>query len=99
MRVVRNPVWLMLLALVPCLAAAPSRAVAAAAAAPATRPSAAPVAAAVHAPSLATAHLDWSESFVQATRLARQQDKIILAYFCGSDWCEWCKKLDKEVLT
>jgi protein disulfide-isomerase len=51
------------------------------------------------AASLATAKLDWTESFVQASRLARQQDKIILAYFCGSDWCEWCKKLDKEVLT
>ena len=42
--------------------------------------------------------LEWTESFVQATRAARQKDKLILAYFAGSDWCEWCKKLDREVL-
>src|SRR5689334_3846639 len=49
--------------------------------------------------STAAAKLDWLQSFVQASRLARQQDKVILAYFCGSDWCAWCQKLDKEVLT
>jgi thioredoxin-related protein len=43
--------------------------------------------------------LEWTESFVTASRQARQSDKIILAYFCGSDWCEWTKKLDKEVMT
>lgn len=42
--------------------------------------------------------LDWTESFVQAAKLARKDDKLILAYFAGSDWCEWCKKLDREVL-
>ncbi|CAA9373463.1 MAG: hypothetical protein AVDCRST_MAG64-127 [uncultured Phycisphaerae bacterium] len=42
--------------------------------------------------------LEWLESFVQASKLARKQDKLILAYFAGSDWCEWCKKLDREVL-
>jgi thioredoxin-related protein len=43
--------------------------------------------------------LEWTESFVTASRQARQGDKIILAYFGGSDWCEWTKKLDKEVMT
>jgi thioredoxin-related protein len=28
----------------------------------------------------------------------RSEDKIILAYFGGSDWCEWTKKLDREVM-
>lgn len=42
--------------------------------------------------------LEWTESFVQASRKARQDDKIIMALFAGSDWCEWTKKLDKEVL-
>jgi thioredoxin-related protein len=42
--------------------------------------------------------LEWTESFAQASKLARKQDKLILAYFAGSDWCEWCKKLDREVL-
>lgn len=42
--------------------------------------------------------LEWTESFVQASKRARHSDKLILAYFAGSDWCEWCKKLDREVL-
>src|SRR5215211_8318573 len=42
--------------------------------------------------------LEWTQSFVQATRVARSEDKIILAYFGGSDWCEWTKKLDREVM-
>lgn len=49
-------------------------------------------------PVTGTPKLQWTESFVQATREARKSDKIIMAYFVGSDWCEWCKKLDKEVL-
>lgn len=44
------------------------------------------------------AKLEWTESFAQASKLARKQDKLILAYFTGSDWCEWCKKLDREVM-
>lgn len=75
----------------------PIAAIGAAPSAPTTRPAAS--SAKPQAASLAAVKLDWTESFIQATRLARQQDKIILAYFCGSDWCEWCKKLDKEVLT
>ena len=29
---------------------------------------------------------------------ARRQDKLVLAYFSGSDWDPWCQKLDDEVL-
>lgn len=50
------------------------------------------------APAPTGAKLEWIESFVQASKLARKNDKLILAYFAGSDWCEWCKKLDREVL-
>ena len=62
-----------------------------------------PAATPVPAPSTAkkapeTAKLEWTQSFVQATRVARSEDKIILAYFGGSDWCEWTKKLDREVM-
>ena len=59
---------------------------------------AAPAPAAVKPAVPAGPKLDWTESFVQATRKARQEDKVIMAYFGGGDWCEWCKKLDKEVL-
>jgi protein disulfide-isomerase len=49
-------------------------------------------------PAAAAPKLEWTESFVQASKLARSKDKLIMAYFAGSDWCEWCKKLDREVL-
>jgi thioredoxin-related protein len=34
-----------------------------------------------------------------ALAYAKKQNKLILAYFSGSDWDEWGKKLDKEVLS
>ena len=40
----------------------------------------------------------WLTSFANATGVVRKDDKLILAYFRGSDWCPFCKKLDKEVL-
>jgi thioredoxin-related protein len=40
----------------------------------------------------------WLTNFANATGVARKDDKLILAYFRGSDWCPFCKKLDKEVL-
>ena len=40
----------------------------------------------------------WLTSFTSATGQARKDDRLILAYFRGSDWCPFCKKLDKEVL-
>lgn len=40
----------------------------------------------------------WLTHFGNATSLARKDDKLILAYFRGSDWCPFCQKLDKEVL-
>jgi thioredoxin-related protein len=46
----------------------------------------------------AGAKLEWTTSVLQAMRLSRTQDKVIMAYFCGSDWCDWTKKLDREVI-
>ena len=42
--------------------------------------------------------LTWYAAYQQACGEARKSDKLIIAYFCGSDWDEWTKKLDKEVL-
>jgi thioredoxin-related protein len=39
----------------------------------------------------------WLESYTQAAAAAKAGQKVILADFTGSDWCGWCKKLDKEV--
>ena len=41
----------------------------------------------------------WLTSFSHATGQARKEDKLIMAYFRGSDWCDFSKKLDREVLS
>ena len=40
----------------------------------------------------------WLTSVTNAMGQARKDDRLILAYFRGSDWCPFCKKLDNEVL-
>src|SRR5258706_3664769 len=41
---------------------------------------------------------NWLPNMTAALAHAKKQDKLVLAYFSGSDWDEWGKKLDKEVL-
>jgi len=41
----------------------------------------------------------WLDDFEAAKQAALKEGKIILANFSGSDWCGWCIKLDKEVLS
>lgn len=40
----------------------------------------------------------WSTDLEQAKTEAATSDKVILVNFSGSDWCGWCKRLDREVL-
>jgi len=40
----------------------------------------------------------WLPNMTACLANAKRQNKMILAYFSGSDWDEWGKKLDKEVL-
>jgi len=42
--------------------------------------------------------LEWIEDYNVALKKAKDTHKPILVVFTGSDWCGWCKKLDKEVL-
>ncbi len=35
----------------------------------------------------------------EALKAAKSQSKPVLVDFSGSDWCVWCQKLDKEVLS
>lgn len=44
-----------------------------------------------------TAAPTWHTDFAAAKELAKQQQKLILADFTGSDWCGWCVKLKREV--
>ena len=40
---------------------------------------------------------DWLINFDRAMTEARRQNRLVLAYFSGSDWDPWCQKLDEEV--
>ncbi len=40
---------------------------------------------------------DWETNLEIAKEMARKENKTILVNFSGSDWCGWCKKLDREV--
>ena len=39
----------------------------------------------------------WTDDYDAALERAAAENKLVLADFSGSDWCGWCKKLDKEV--
>ncbi|MBZ0151556.1 MAG: thioredoxin family protein [Planctomycetes bacterium] len=39
----------------------------------------------------------WIQDFAKAKAQAKAEKKDLLIDFTGSDWCIWCKRLDKEV--
>jgi len=41
----------------------------------------------------------WLRDFEAAKKAAGEKKRPILVDFSGSDWCGWCMKLDKEVLS
>ena len=41
----------------------------------------------------------WMTSLPDATAKAGKEKKLLFLDFTGSDWCGWCKKLDKDVYT
>lgn len=41
--------------------------------------------------------LPWSESYPDAFMEAKQENKIIVMCFMGSDWCPWCIKMNEEI--
>ena len=41
----------------------------------------------------------WLTDLPKALDQAKTEHKLVLADFTGSDWCSWCKKLDKETLS
>ena len=42
---------------------------------------------------------DWTTDYRAALKQAQAQNKLVLLDFTGSDWCGYCKLLDKEVLS
>jgi thioredoxin-related protein len=43
--------------------------------------------------------LNWLADFEQAKTIAKEQNKPILIFFTGSDWCGLCKMLEKDFFT
>ena len=41
----------------------------------------------------------WTDDFEAAKAQAAAEGKLLLVDFSGSDWCGWCKRLDKEVFS
>ncbi len=41
----------------------------------------------------------WETDYSKALKKADTDKKLMLMDFTGSDWCVWCKKLDKEVFS
>jgi len=48
-------------------------------------------------PAVQPADLSWLTSVPDAQAQAKNENKLVLLNFTGSDWCVWCKKLDEEV--
>lgn len=59
----------------------------------------APVPKAPPKPKPAIAPLVWGTDFTLALAQAKEQDRRILLFFTGSDWCGWCMRLNKEILS
>ena len=41
----------------------------------------------------------WGVNQNQALAKAKTEKKMVLMDFTGSDWCEWCMKMDKEIFS
>ncbi len=42
--------------------------------------------------------LVWQTDLLKANEISKATNKPIFAFFTGSDWCGWCKKLQRDVL-
>jgi protein disulfide-isomerase len=41
----------------------------------------------------------WDDDYEKSLAKAKEEKKMVLLDFTGSDWCGWCIKLDKEVFS
>lgn len=41
----------------------------------------------------------WETDYTKAIKTADTDKKLVMMDFTGSDWCVWCKKLDKEIFS
>jgi thioredoxin-related protein len=43
--------------------------------------------------------LAWYTDIMKANEVSQSTNKPIFAFFTGSDWCGWCKKLERDVFS
>ena len=48
---------------------------------------------------VAAGEAGWLTVLDQPLAKARSENKLVLLFFTGSDWCGWCKKFDQEALS
>lgn len=41
----------------------------------------------------------WQTDINKALQMSAESGKPIFAFFTGKEWCSWCKKLDRQVLS
>jgi thiol-disulfide isomerase/thioredoxin len=51
------------------------------------------------APTKPTSGLSWGTDLPAALNQAQSENKLVLLDFTGSDWCGWCIKFDRDVLS
>lgn len=60
--------------------------------APASAPAVAPE------PEVSSGNLNWTTDYNAALDQAKSEHKHVFLFFTGSDWCVWCKRLNREIL-
>ena len=50
-------------------------------------------------PATKAAELTWLTDLAKAEETAKSEGKLVLIDFTGSDWCAYCKQLNKEVFS
>lgn len=43
--------------------------------------------------------LHWETDYAAALKQAKAENRHVFLFFTGSDWCGWCKRLNKEILS
>lgn len=41
----------------------------------------------------------WTTDYKAALEQAKAEDRQVFLFFTGSDWCGWCKRLNREILS
>ena len=47
----------------------------------------------------ATEGSGWTTDYKAALEQAKADDRRVFLFFTGSDWCGWCKRLNREILS